>query len=216
MKTAYFVDFDFTISNGDVWDAIVKRFAPDDWDRVVNEYIRGDISSRTYNIKVSKLIQPKEKEIRNMVLSMGIDPTFADFIHWLESHQYPITIVSDGYDYYIELLLKQAGLNHLPRFCNKMVWTEHGIEVEFPLYKSDCEIDMAHCKCQHFVKYPGMRHVYIGDGVSDICAASKSHYIYAKRELLAYCRKENITHSPFENYHQIIENEESLLGLVSR
>ncbi|MBD3266416.1 HAD-IB family phosphatase [bacterium] len=208
MKTAYFVDFDFTISNGDIWDAIVKYFAPNGWKQVVNEYLEGKINSRQYNERVAAMIQPREPEVRELVLSMGIDPTFHDFTTWLDTHQYPITIVSDGYDYYIDLLLSQAGLEHLPVFCNRMVWHEDGIEVEFPLHKEDCEIGMAHCKCQHFAKFPGMRHVYIGDGVSDICAATKSHHIYAKRNLLDYCVENKISHTPFEHFLHIIEHEE--------
>jgi 2,3-diketo-5-methylthio-1-phosphopentane phosphatase len=214
-KTAYFVDFDFTISNGDVWDSIVKHCAPNAWEDIVQQYVRGEITSLQYNERISRHIGPCEPEIREMVLSMGLDPTFKDFVTWLETHQFPITIVSDGYDYYIEMLLKQENLEHLPYFCNRMIWTESGIEVKFPLHKENCDIGMAHCKCQHFEKFPTMRHVYIGDGVSDICAASKCDYIYAKRDLLRHCIREDLPHTPFENFHHIIDTEMNTLTALS-
>jgi 2-hydroxy-3-keto-5-methylthiopentenyl-1-phosphate phosphatase len=208
-KSAYFVDFDFTISQSDVWDAIVRYSDADAWKDVVGQYVRGEISSRIYNTRVAALVPPKKEAISQLVLEIGIDPTFPDFVQWLHNHDFPITIVSDGYDFYIDLLLKQAGLDCLPYFSNRMVWTEQGIEVEFPLYKKNCEKDMAHCKCQHFENFPNLRHVYIGDGVSDICAATKCDTIYAKRNLLEYCQREHVPHTPFENYHQIMEAEEN-------
>lgn len=209
--TAYFIDFDFTISRGDVWDAIVKHCAPDLWQEVVTQYIKGDITSRMYNSRIAEIIKPNKDEIKDLVLAIGIDPSFPDFVEWAYKRESAITVVSDGYDYYIDLLLRDAKLDFLPVFCNRMFWKEDGIDVEFPFYKKNCQIDMAHCKCQHFEKFPLARHVYIGDGVSDICAATKCATIYAKRNLLEHCQKNNIPHTPFENYHQIIQSEEALL-----
>ncbi|MDX9753614.1 MAG: MtnX-like HAD-IB family phosphatase [bacterium] len=209
--TAYFIDFDFTISRGDVWDAIVKHCAPDLWQEVVAQYIRGEITSRQYNLRIAEIIQPDKEEITELVLSIGIDPTFPDFVQWATRRESPLTVVSDGYDFYIDLLLRAANLDFLPVFSNKMVWKKDGIDVEFPLYRADCPVDMAHCKCQHFEKFPLARHVYIGDGISDICAATKCETIYAKRNLLDHCVQNEIPHTSFENYHQIIQAEEALL-----
>ncbi|HOJ61422.1 MAG TPA: 2-hydroxy-3-keto-5-methylthiopentenyl-1-phosphate phosphatase, partial [bacterium] len=81
------------------------------------------------------------------------------------------------------------------------------IQVEFPLYRKECERDMAHCKCQHVLPVQGLRRVYIGDGVSDTCAASKCDFVYAKRDLLEFCLKNRMAHCPFEDFQRIIERE---------
>ncbi len=211
MNTVYFVDFDHTISKRDVWDSIVKMFSPDDWKTIIRNYLSGAVSSRVCNRQLAELVQPREEEARKLVYSIGIDPTFHDFVQWVKESESEMIIVSDGYDYYIDLLLEKEGLEDLNYFSNRMVWTENGIEVEFPLYKENCERDMAHCKCQHVFKHEGIRRVYIGDGISDTCAAQKCEKIYAKRNLLDYCREQDIECTPFENFLDIIQSEKDYL-----
>jgi 2,3-diketo-5-methylthio-1-phosphopentane phosphatase len=189
-------------------------FAPDEWKEILDSYLRGDISSRICNIRLAKLIQPREEEARKMVYSIGIDPTFHHFVNWIEDKNVEMIIVSDGYDYYIDLLLQSEGLSYLTYFSNRMVWTDRGIEVEFPLYKQDCEKDMAHCKCQHVVEKEGARRVYIGDGVSDVCAATRCETIYAKRNLLDHCLKNHVPCTPFDDFHDVIRGEENFWNEV--
>ena len=123
-------------------------------------------------------------------------------------------ILSDGYDFYIDQLLKQEGLDSIPVYCNRMVWIDGGIEVEFPLFKEDCERDMAHCKCQHVLAADGYRRVYIGDGVSDSCAAGKCDFVYAKCNLLDFCRESQIAHEPFTNFRDVIDFEEKQMNSI--
>ncbi len=207
IHTTYFVDFDHTISKKDVWDSIVRMFAPEDWKTILSQYLEGKLSSRLTNQKLAKLIHPKEKEARALVLSIGIDPTFHDFNEWVRESNSKMIVVSDGYDYYIDLLFEEEDLEHLTYFSNRMRWTDEGIDVEFPYYTEDCEIDMANCKCQHLFKCETNRRVYIGDGVSDVCAAKKCDEIYAKRNLLEYCQEHGIECTPFNNFQDIIQEE---------
>jgi len=213
METIYFVDFDHTISNRDVWDDIVKFCDPAAREDVVGRYLRGELSSRQCNLLLASIIKPREEEIRQRVFSIGIDPTFHDFVRWTERRGSKMIIVSDGYDYYIDLLLEKEGLTHLTYFSNRMKWTDDGIDVEFPLNVKDCERDMAHCKCQHIAPHADKRRVYIGDGVSDVCGALKCEQIYAKRNLLDYCREHGIAHISFKNFLDVIAGEEAWLAL---
>ena len=208
MKTVYFVDFDHTISKKDVWDAIVKMFSYTAWKELILQYLRGEISSRVCNRRLAEIVQPREPEARELVYQIGIDPTFHDFVRWVEEKQSELIIVSDGFDYYIDLLLEKEGLDHLPYYSNRLIWTETGIKVEFPLYRPECERDMAHCKCQHVLRYAGERRVYIGDGISDTCAALKCERIYAKHNLLKYCREHGISCTSFESFQDVIQGEE--------
>ena len=208
MDSIYFVDFDFTISRDDVWDAIVKESALKEWEEEVRRFLDGEISSRTFNQRLAAAVRTRESVAREVVLAIGIDPTFHDFVRWIEKNGSPMLIVSDGYDYYIRLLLEQEGLGHLTYYCNQLVWTETGIQVQFPLLNEACEQDMAHCKCQHILPHAGRRRVYIGDGVSDYCAARRCEVIYAKRNLLDYCRAESVECIPFTNFHDVMAEEE--------
>ena len=106
VETAYFVDFDHTISKRDVWDSIVRVSAPDEWQEVISAYVGGKISSRECNLRLAKSVRIPEEEARELVYSIGIDPTFHDFVRWTQEQNTPIVILSDGYDYYIDLLFK--------------------------------------------------------------------------------------------------------------
>ncbi len=166
-STRYFIDFDHTISRVDVWDTLVKCSDPERWREIIDGYVSGRLSSRLCNLELAQAVRLNRDEALKIIAAIGIDPTFHDFVSWAQNRNFPLMILSDGYDFYIEYLLKQEGLEHIPYYCNRMVWTETGIQVEFPLYKEDCERDMAHCKCQHVLPVNGARRVYIGDGVSD-------------------------------------------------
>lgn len=207
MNTIYFVDFDHTIARRDVWDTVVRHFAEDAWQEWVGRYVRGEVSSRECNQALAQRIPPRPTEAAALIREVGLDPTFADFYAWLEARGLPMQIVSDGYDYYIDLLLREAGLPPIPRYSNALQWTEEGIQVRFPYSHADCERDMAHCKCQRVYEAQGMRRVYIGDGISDYCAARRCERIYAKRNLLQYCQDQGIPHVPFDNFHEIIQCE---------
>lgn len=207
-KTHYFIDFDNTISQKDIWDTLMKTCDPARWQSVVGDYVQGKISSRICNLALAKSITLSESEARSVAEKIGIDPTFHEFVQWARKTDSPIAILSDGYDFYIDQLLKKEGLDWIPVYCNRMVWIDGGIEVEFPLFKDDCERDMAHCKCQHVLAADGYRRVYIGDGVSDSCAAEKCDFVYAKCNLLDHCRQGQIAHKPFENFRDVIEHEE--------
>jgi 2-hydroxy-3-keto-5-methylthiopentenyl-1-phosphate phosphatase len=214
-KTRYFVDFDHTISKRDVWNTLLIASNPDGWREIVDSYINDKISSRECNLLLAKSVTLSEDEAHDIVRDIGIDPTFHNFVDWTKQHESPLMILSDGYQFYIELLLKQEGLDHIPYFSNQMTWTDQGIQVEFPLYKEDCERDMAHCKCQHVRESNGYRRIYVGDGVSDSCAAEKCDFVYAKLNLLDYCRENNIAHKPFDNFQEIIDFEETYFAEVS-
>jgi 2-hydroxy-3-keto-5-methylthiopentenyl-1-phosphate phosphatase len=213
-KTHYFIDFDNTISQVDIWDTLMKTCDPARWRSVVGDYVEGKISSRQCNLELAQSVTLNEIEARNIVAEIGIDRTFHDFVAWAGRKKYPLMILSDGYQFYIDQLLTHEGLESIPVFCNRMVWTEGGIEVEFPLYKEDCERDMAHCKCQHVLAADNCRKVYIGDGVSDTCAAAKCDLVYAKCNLLDYCREYEIAHHPFANFMDVIEREETYLETI--
>lgn len=207
MNTVYFVDFDHTISKQDVWDAIARMSNPAAWRKMIDRYISGELKSQDCNRMLAELVQTTEPEAREVVLAIGIDPTFHEFVQYTQDQNAPLFIVSDGYDYYIEMLMREAGLEFLPYYCNRMQWTENGVKVEFPLNREDCENGMAHCKCQHITERFGMRRVYIGDGISDICASQKCEVVYAKRNLLDFFQENGLPHQPFDTFLDIIEHE---------
>lgn len=62
------------------------------------------------------------------------------------------------------------------------------------------------CKCSVAQKLSQEKPiVLIGDGCSDFCLTDKADYVFAKGNLIAYCRDKGIIHSTFKNFRDIIQ-----------
>ena len=82
LETQYFIDFDHTISKQDIWDSIIKKSAPEERTKILARYLAGEISSHEYNSSVAKCLKITVDEAHELAHSIGIDPTFHDFVNW--------------------------------------------------------------------------------------------------------------------------------------
>ncbi|MFH1738497.1 MAG: MtnX-like HAD-IB family phosphatase [bacterium] len=208
MKTVYFVDFDNTVSLIDVWDNIVARFAEGNWEEVIRDYEARRISSQEFNERLLRALHAEPEAVRSFILGVDLDPAFGRFVKLARDHERELILVSDGYDFYIEPLMEKAGMKEIPYFCNHLEWVNGSARWSFPYLLPDCEQKMANCKCQHLrLNEPELRRVYIGDGVSDICAAEKADIVYAKSDLRRYFQTKKLPFTPFETFEDIIPQE---------
>ncbi|MGE5578073.1 MAG: phosphoserine phosphatase, partial [Syntrophothermus sp.] len=53
--------------------------------------------------------------------------------------------------------------------------------------------------------------VYVGDGISDLCPAQEADIVFAKAQLLSFCRRERIPCIPFEGFADVRRTLERLL-----
>jgi len=51
------------------------------------------------------------------------------------------------------------------------------------------------------------RAVFVGDGLSDRCGARRADQVYAKGDLLDWCRAEGIAARPFGDFHEVARAE---------
>lgn len=212
-ETVYFCDFDGTIAIKDIGNELHKRFSAPQW-RVPNQaYLSGKISSRDCLSAQYEFFRGRREEIEAFVLEHEIDSTFVDFVGWAQEAGCPVIILSDGLDFYIELLLRKYGLEHLPYFSNRAHFWQDRISVSFPHFRPDCshQCQCGNCKPSHLEPYAGYRRVYVGDGVSDRYAAHSVETIYAKRRLEEYCRAKQIPYVAFHSFQDIQVIEEGIL-----
>ena len=47
--------------------------------------------------------------------------------------------------------------------------------------------------------------IYVGDGLSDWCAASQADMVFAKGDLRGYCEEKSIPYYPFEHLGDVAE-----------
>ena len=200
MKMKVFCDFDGTITLRDTTDAVLEAFASPEYRQWEVMWEKGLISGRECMERQTRLIKACPEMLRSLCRRIPIDAG----IYALESASIRteslLVIVSDGIDFLMEEVLNIRGLKHLPHYSNRLGWDKARMPfLTFPYGDSNCRGGCGLCKC-HLLKLDGFGAaptVYIGDGLSDICAVHRADRVFAKDRLREYCRRNHIVHEPF-------------------
>jgi 2-hydroxy-3-keto-5-methylthiopentenyl-1-phosphate phosphatase len=199
-----YCDFDGTISVQDATDYVLSRLADQEWQDVERLWRVGAIGSGECMRRQISLIRATPQELDKTLDEIAIDPLFPSFIDFCLAHGVPVTIVSDGVDYFIRRILRKSGLDHLPVVANRLVLNDRGGEWSCGLFSpygdQRCSVAAGVCKCRSLDGH-GER-IYVGDGRSDFCVCDKPELLFAKGLLAEHCSQQNI---PFFAYRDIGE-----------
>jgi 2-hydroxy-3-keto-5-methylthiopentenyl-1-phosphate phosphatase len=199
-----FSDFDGTISVEDATDFILSRFADSEWEIIEDEWKRGLIGSAECMQRQIALIHATRQELDQALDEISIDPGFKSFNDFCWEHGIPVTVISDGVDYFIKRILARHHLEYLPIIANELAITglngHTSYRLSSPYSDPACASASGVCKCRA-VASPDMR-IYIGDGRSDFCVSDKPDLIFAKGKLAEYCTQKSI---PFIAYCQFTD-----------
>ena len=199
---AIYCDFDGTITKKDSVNEFFEKYTGDKWLESEKLWIEGKISSRENAIiQVGLLKNVSQKQLNGYIDSIETDDYFLDFVDYVKSKNIKLTILSDGFDLFIQKVLERYNLN-IPYYANKLIYKDGEFSIEFPYYNENCEKKAGMCKCQ---KVKEKSFCYIGDGTSDLCIASKADFLFASKKLHQYCKENNIKHSHFTSFRNIIE-----------
>jgi 2,3-diketo-5-methylthio-1-phosphopentane phosphatase len=104
-----------------------------------------------------------------------------------KTHRIRPFILSDSFSYIIENILRHHAVKGVKVYANRLRFSRGRINFSFP-HKNDVCLICAHCKKKNLLKSSngGKIIVYIGDGISDICAARHADLVFAKGKLLKY------------------------------
>ncbi|MFA5831988.1 MAG: MtnX-like HAD-IB family phosphatase [Bacteroidota bacterium] len=213
-----FTDFDGTIAVNDIGDAVFERFGDVDvCTKSFQAYRTGAIDARDCWRQGFATIQSVTKdEFTRFALTYPADTHFASFVEFCEQHRIPLTVLSDGYDAYIDPVLEREGLGRLTRFSNKLQFNNNGtVEPIFPFTDSECK-RCANCKRNHILTKSSDNQVivYIGDGVSDRCPVQYADIVFAKDSLVSFCETHNITFHRFESFSDILKTFRTMVEAV--
>jgi 2-hydroxy-3-keto-5-methylthiopentenyl-1-phosphate phosphatase len=205
-KIAILCDFDGTVAGDDVGNLLFRTFAEEKAARaVVDEWKLGLISSRECLERECGLASVSKDELDRFIKARKLDEYFKDFLDFARKRGMEIVIVSDGLDYYIEKMLLRHGAGDIEFFANQLELSDHSLRVDFPYYDlMDCK-DCGNCKRHHLEKFrsAGFYVVYVGNGLSDRCPAQYADLVFAKGDLLTYCRKQDIAFVKFDNFRDV-------------
>ncbi len=208
-----FCDFDGTISIVDATDYILSRFAYPEWEVIEEEWKRGLIGSAECMQRQVALIHVTRQKLDMALDEIKIDLGFADFNDFCWEHGIPVTVISDGVDYFIQRILARHNLEYLPVIANNLTISGNNGHTEYrlssPYSDASCASASGVCKCRA-VSSPDMR-IYIGDGRSDFCVSDKPDLLFAKGKLAEYCSNQGIPFIAYEQFSDITQILKNLL-----
>jgi 2,3-diketo-5-methylthio-1-phosphopentane phosphatase len=200
-------DFDGTIALEDVTDSLLERFADESWKDVEAQWLAGKIGSRDCMARQVSLIEADYESLNRYLDTVEIDPSFSSFVDKCKGfNEIDLHVVSDGIDYAIKRILKNNELSSLRVKANALVaLPENRYRLDFPHSKPDCDVQAGTCKCaiaqtRSEKTRSASSTLLIGDGLSDVCLASRADFVFAKDRLLEYCRANAIPHLPFSTF----------------
>jgi 2-hydroxy-3-keto-5-methylthiopentenyl-1-phosphate phosphatase len=212
------VDFDGTACASDVSEVLLQTFGDPGWDRYDDLVVRGEMGLRdAARAQAGMLRASPEEMVAYAVGHCALDPSFPSFVRWTESLGIPLTIASDGFGFYVQPILRAAGLGHVNVLTNQLVREDGTLGLAHPHGHPDC-IGCGTCK---MLAALGLRRAhgtvaFVGEGQSDRFGALYSDIVFAKEALPAICERDGVSFFPWESFDDVRAILESLKTAQTR
>jgi len=210
-RTLIQCDFDGTIAEKDVSFILLDTFARGDWRQIHREYQEGRITVGRFNSAAFSLVKADRESLWKAAREqVKIRPGFQELVASCRRKGFRFIIVSNGLDFYIKAILKDIGLGDIEVYASRTRFHSAGLTVQY-IGPDGTPLDegFKEAYVNSFLD-KGYQVVYIGDGTSDISAARRCHHVFAIGNLLALCRQENLSCTPFTDFHEVASALESL------
>ena len=211
-----FCDFDGTISCDDTTDVMLSRFALPEWEAIEAQWKAGKMGSAECMQRQIALLRASRTDLNAALDSLTIDDSFAEFVTFCESRAIPMSVLSDGVDYFIERILARHALNTMPIVANCLTMNDNGnYSLATPHRNANCAASSGVCKCAQIAKSSGTT-IFVGDGRSDFCASGAADVVFAKGTLATYCEQQGIPYILYSSFADVQASLESLLPTLRR
>jgi 2,3-diketo-5-methylthio-1-phosphopentane phosphatase/HAD superfamily hydrolase (TIGR01509 family) len=209
MRKLILCDFDGTISVRDMGYLLVNQFTSGNWEAIDRDFREGKIGSKEAYSRIAGILKGDRSTILSFVQEhSNIDPFFSIFYQYCREKDIDIKIVSDGLDFYINEILEIHNLSEIPFYANCTHFRDgEGIDISFPHSEEDCGL-CGTCKKKlvriHRKEYDSI--FFVGNGLSDTCAAREADFVFAKDSLYTYCIKKGIACHFYNDFREILND----------
>ena len=206
LPSAILCDFDGTIVEQDVSEELLASHGDPSWKEIDDEFTRGEIGSRECATRQVALLSGTAEELTGEALRRyHVDPTFAPFVAWCRERGIEVSIVSDGFGFYIEAMLRAAGIENVPVLTNRTVFDGGAPRLEFPFAHPEC-VGCGTCKRNAVLdarKDLGSPVAFVGEGHTDRYGALYADLVFAKKHLPGLCDEMGIPYVTWETFDDI-------------
>ncbi|MGX6442152.1 2-hydroxy-3-keto-5-methylthiopentenyl-1-phosphate phosphatase [Neobacillus sp. K501] len=217
-KPVIYCDFDGTITESDNIIAIMKKFAPPNWEEIKDRILAREISiSEGVGQLFAALPSSKRDEITSFVIENAkIREGFAEFVDFVRSEQIPLYIVSGGIDFFVYPILERYGPFE-GIYCNEADFSGETIKILWPYdCDSGCENKCGCCKpsiIRNLSQNEDHYKIVIGDSVTDLEAARLADFVLARDLLEEKCAEWEINYQGFTSFFECIEAIKTRIGV---
>ncbi|MFH1037631.1 MAG: MtnX-like HAD-IB family phosphatase [PVC group bacterium] len=201
-------DFDGTITEEDIFDAVFARFAdPKCWE-AHRAYHDREISMKEAYLAMAEYFRGSAEEVRDFVREFArLRSGFKELQAALFARGLRTMIVSNGFDIYLHYLLDFWGLDFAPEdiFC-------HHAEIQdgrfIPSFREHRDLRHDHCligkaEIIRELQEKGSFVAFAGNGWSDTPASHVADLVFARDRLARYCREHRLPSVPFSTFHEV-------------
>lgn len=219
LVTSVLVDFDGTAAIHDVAAHLLDRFGEPGWPDYDDAWIRGEIDGRSVlEPQAAMLGAPLEELVAYAVSHCPLDPSFGPFVAWCLDRGISVTLVSDGFGFYIPPLLEAHGITGVGIVTN--AWQPGPTpSLRFDHGHPEC-IGCGTCKklAVERARLAGPV-AFVGEGLSDRFGARYADVALAKEgeALVRQCAAEGIPCVPWRSFDDVkawLEDARALPGPV--
>ncbi|KKI93927.1 2-hydroxy-3-keto-5-methylthiopentenyl-1-phosphate phosphatase [Bacillus sp. SA1-12] len=214
INKAIICDFDGTITETDNIIAIMKRFAPPEWNELKDGVLSQRISVKEGVGSMFKLLPSSLKnDIIEFILNHAkIRSGFKEFVQYTKDNHLPLYIVSGGIDFFVYPLLNGL-VDEKHIYCNRADFSQEMIHIEWPHSCDEtCKNDCGCCKPSLIKRLTDSEQskIVIGDSITDLQAAKLADLVIARDLLLEKSKDLRLPHRPFTTFYDVIDVLDSL------
>ncbi|MGD9696674.1 MAG: MtnX-like HAD-IB family phosphatase [Thermoleophilia bacterium] len=199
-------DFDGTITRRDTLHLIVEEFGTRGlWQAVEPRLRSGEVTLEQAMQEEFASVRASSDEVRELVLrEAGLRAGFREFVAWSRAAGHRLTVLSSGFRVVIDALLGAWGLEGLPVTSHDAAFSRDGCRIEWSDRGERCAVCGRHCKRHDLAAVRrGEPVVFIGDGVSDRCAALAADVVFARAHLARDLAAAGRPYEPFDDFTQV-------------
>ncbi len=207
-SVAVVLDFDGTVTERDIGDAIVKRFGLPGWDSLEDRFRKGEVVIRAlWTREISRLPGDRVNDMTEFALETAkVRPGLRELVDYCKERGIYVEVASSGLEFYISGILRSNALADLPVACLTAEFSINGSSrLTMPAELTQCARN-GMCKCARIwnLQNVGVRVIFVGDGASDVCAGPAADVLVARSTLAKVAFDKGWAFSAFEDFHDVM------------